>query len=222
MKNVKELLDICQKIAGIKIYELAKMLNINCPKSLEINKGWIGQLLEMYLGANSNNLPIPDFPDLGIELKTIPVNLKTLAPTESTFVCKAQLNNVNCTWEKSIVYQKLSKVLWIPIETDPKLSLHERRIGKSFLWQPTLQQAIILKNDWYELTEILNLGKLELLSAKYGQYLQLRPKAANCKSNLIIYKTINGGYIKTVARGFYLRASFTKQILADHFNYEFK
>lgn len=218
MLNTKELLDLCQKIAGITIYELANMLNISCPASLKSNKGWIGQLLEIYLGVNSNNLPIPDFPHLGIELKTIPVNMKTLNPTESTFVCTARLNDINFVWEKSIVYQKLCKVLWIPIETSPKLSLQNRRIGKSFLWQPTQQQAIILKNDWYELTEIFGLGKLELLSAKYGKYLQVRPKAADCKSKLINYKSINGGFIQTVNRGFYLRASFTKKILADHFS----
>lgn len=217
MQNIKELLDLCQKIAGITIYELANMLNIACPASLKSNKGWIGQLLELYLGAKSYNLPIPDFPELGVELKTIPVNMRTLTPTESTYICTAHLNNLTIDWEKSIVYKKLAKILWIPIESSPKLSLYNRRIGKSFLWQPNEQQAIILKNDWYELTEMLGLGKLQLLSAKYGSYLQVRPKAANCKTTLISYKTIDGGYIKTVARGFYLRASFTKQILAEHF-----
>jgi DNA mismatch repair protein MutH len=217
MQNIKELLDLCQKIAGITIYELANMLNIACTASLKSNKGWIGQLLELYLGAKSYNLPIPDFPELGVELKTIPVNMRTLTPTESTYICTAPLNNLTLDWKKSIVYKKLAKILWIPIESSPKLSLSNRRIGKSFLWQPNEQQAIILKNDWYELTEMLGLGKLQLLSAKYGSYLQVRPKAANCKTTLISYKTIDGGYIKTVARGFYLRASFTKQILAEHF-----
>ena len=216
MQNVKELLELCQNISGMTIAELASLLKITCPKSLNHNKGWIGQLLEQYLGATGYNLPITDFPKLGIELKTIPINPKTLSPLESTFVCTAPLNAPSTTWEQSIVKLKLSKVLWVPIESLPNLSLGNRRIGKSFLWQPSQQQAIILQNDWQELTEMLQLGNIQLLSAKYGRYLQIRPKAANCKTNLVNYLTIDGDTIQTVNRGFYLRSSFTKKILAEN------
>lgn len=218
MKNTKELLHACQNIAGLTIEELAKSIGIPLPKSLTSNKGWIGKLLEIYLGANANNLPIPDFPKLGIELKTIPINPKNLTPKESTYICTAQLKpKIQITWEQSVVYKKLSKVLWIPIETKAELNWLNRRIGKAFLWQPNQKQASILKNDWEELTEILQLGKIKLLSAKYGKYLQIRPKAANCKDELIDYLTSDNEMINTVARGFYLRASFTKQILIDQF-----
>lgn len=217
MQNVKELLALCQNIAGMTIAELASLLNIPCPASLNHNKGWIGQLLEQYLGATGRNLPIADFPNLGIELKTIPINPKTLCPIESTFVCTSQLNTPSVSWEQSIVRLKLSRVLWVPIESLPNLNLTNRRIGKSFLWQPSKQQAIILKNDWQELTEMLQLGNIQLLSAKYGRYLQIRPKAADCKNNLVDYTTIDGESIQTVNRGFYLRSSFTKKILAENF-----
>lgn len=217
MEDISKLLELCKQIAGITIYDLTTILNVTCPTSLKSNKGWIGQLIESYLGVKINNLPTVDFPHLGLELKTIPINIKTLTPTESTYICTAPINDINLHWEKSVVYQKLSKVLWVPIESSAKLNLYSRRIGKPFLWQPNKKQAMILKNDWYELTEILRIGKLGSLSAKYGKYLQIRPKAANCKVKLINYKTIDEEHIKTVARGFYLRANFTKQILAKFF-----
>ncbi len=217
MQNIKELLDLCQNIAGMTIAELSGSLKMSCPQSLNNNKGWLGQLLEQYLGATSGNLPIADFPNLGIELKTIPINPKTLCPIESTYICMAPLNQPNISWEQSVVKLKLSKVLWVPIESLPNLNLANRRVGKSFLWQPSQQQAIILQNDWQELTEMLQLGNIQLLSAKYGRYLQIRPKAANCKSNLVEYITREGECIKTVNRGFYLRTSFTKQILTENF-----
>ncbi len=217
MRKINELLNLCDQIAGSTIYELANFLNIIPPKSLNKNKGWIGQLLEQYLGATSKNLPITDFPDLGIELKTIPINIKNLQPTESTFVCTAALKQPYITWEQSIVKLKLSNVLWLPIESSPKIDLINRRIGKAFLWQPNAHDIAILKQDWQELTEIMQLGHINSLSAKYGRYLQIRPKAANCKNNLAKYITMEGESIQTVTRGFYLRTSFTKNILANYF-----
>ncbi len=217
MKTTKELLSLCNQIAGITILELANSLKITPPKSLNTNKGWIGQLLEEYLGASGGNLPITDFPDLGIELKTIPINPITKQPLESTFVCTAPFNQPTTNWEQSIVKLKLSNVLWLPIESLPKIDLINRRIGKAFLWQPNTYQKTILQQDWQELTEMLQTGNVNLLSAKYGRYLQIRPKAANCKDNLANYTTIDLESIKTVTRGFYLRASFTKNILANYF-----
>lgn len=215
--TTKQLLIKCNNIAGITIEELAKLLNIMPPSSLNNHKGWIGQLLELYLNATGGNLPTTDFPHLGIELKTIPINPKTLQPLESTFVCSARFNQPVTSWEQSLVKLKLSNVLWIPIESTSQLSLIKRRIGIAFLWQPTINQIQILQQDWQELTEMLQLGKINLLSAKYGQYLQIRPKAANCKNNLANYITNDGIAIKTVQRGFYLRAKFTKTILANYF-----
>jgi len=218
MQNVKELLNLCQNIAGITIKELADLINVPCPQSLNTNKGWIGQLLEQYLGATGGNLPIADFPELGIELKTVPINPKTLCPLESTYICTASLYASRISWEQSVVKLKLSKVLWIPIESSLNLSLADRRIGKACLWQPNKQQAIILEKDWRELTEMLQLGNIKMLSAKYGQYLQIRPKAANCRNNLVDYLTNEGEIVKTVNRGFYLRANFTKKIFFESFN----
>lgn len=216
MQNVKELLQSCQSISGMTIKELYNLLNFKCA-NYGTNKGWVGQLLEAYLGVTSGNLPIADFPHLGIELKTIPINLKNLTPVESTYICTASFNNTRISWEQSVVKKKLSKVLWFPIESSVNLDIMDRRIGTAFLWEPNKYQEKILTRDWYELTEKIQLGNIELLSAKYGQYLQIRPKAADCKHNLINYLTKEGEIIKTVNRGFYLRASFTKTILQEQF-----
>lgn len=47
-------------------------------------------LLELYLGAMAGSKPEQDFPELGIELKTIPVDAAG-KPLETTFVCVAPL-----------------------------------------------------------------------------------------------------------------------------------
>ena len=86
------------------------------PDNLKREKGWVGQLLEWHLGAESGSKPQPDFEHLGIELKTIPIGYSG-KPLETTFVSVAPLTGVHgLTWEDSHVRHKLSRVLWIPIE----------------------------------------------------------------------------------------------------------
>jgi DNA mismatch repair protein MutH len=202
-------------IAGKKISELAKHHGISIPTSLHRTKGWIGQLIEIALGATAGNKSMPDFPTLGIELKTLPLN-QHLQPSETTYVCTAPLNSINTIWEQSSVYHKLRHVLWVPVEGTTTKPLAKRHIGTPFLWQPSQKQMAVLKQDWEELMEYIQLGGISNLSAKHGKYLQIRPKAANSK---VLINAINndGTAIKTVPKGFYLRTAFTKIILQERF-----
>ena len=210
-----ELTNRFNAIAGKKLIELAKKHNLTIPKSLHYTKGWIGQLIEIALGANAGNKAIPDFPTLGIELKTIPLN-KDLQPSESTYICTAPINSPITNWEQSTVYKKLNHILWIPVEGTHAKPIAERQIGTPFLWQPSNQQMATLRQDWEELMELLQLGETENLSAKYGKYLQIRPKAAN--SNILINAfNKDGKLIKIVPKGFYLRTKFTRLILSEKF-----
>lgn len=213
--TVSDLLARAQSLAGKTLYQLAELLAWEVPSDLRSNKGWIGQLLEACLGANAGSQPMPDFQHLGIELKTIPVSMRQ-KPTESTYVCMANIHDVmGVVWEASLVKRKLSQVLWIPIEMDPRLVLAERRVGMPLLWQPSLTDEMILRRDWEEIVEAIALGRLEQISARQGVYLQIRPKAANGKS-LCTAIGPNGEPIKTLPRGFYLRASFTAKILRGY------
>lgn len=54
-------------------------------------KGKTGELVERALGAHGGSTATWDFPDLGVELKTIPVDARTAMPRESTFVCTVSL-----------------------------------------------------------------------------------------------------------------------------------
>jgi DNA mismatch repair protein MutH len=205
-----ELLQRAHKLAGKTLSTLSQELGRQFPENLLTEKGFIGQLLELALGATAGSKPEPDFQELGIELKTLPLNAHH-QPKESTFVCTASLPCAT-GWHESDVYQKLKKVLWIPIEADPIIPLGTRRIGTPILWQPNAAQEKILQQDWEELTEMLTIGDYQNLTAKVGTYLQMRPKAANSS---VLRKAINrdGEQQLIVPRGFYLRTCFTKQVL---------
>jgi len=114
--SADDLLSRCHAIAGLTLGELAYMAHIAIPENLQRHKGWPGMLIEKWLGANAGSKPQQDFPELGIELKTIPID-RQFAPLETTYVCFAPLLMApGVTWETSNVRNKLQQVLWLPVE----------------------------------------------------------------------------------------------------------
>lgn len=211
-QTLEQLLSQAQSIAGLTFGELADELYIPVPPDLKRDKGWVGMLLECALGATAGSKAEQDFSHLGVELKTLPINAEGY-PLETTFVSLAPLvQNSGVKWENSHVRHKLSCVLWMPIEGSRHIPLRERHIGAPILWKPTAEQERQLKQDWEELMDLIVLGKLEQITARIGEVMQLRPKGANSRS---VTKGIgkNGEIIDTLPLGFYLRKEFTAQIL---------
>ncbi|WP_395496519.1 DNA mismatch repair endonuclease MutH [Arsenophonus endosymbiont of Lipoptena cervi] len=216
-ENEEKLLNNAKNLAGYTIKELANNIDISMPNNLKCNKGWIGKLLEYYLGASGGNTAKQDFAHIGIELKTIPINYYG-KPLETTFICVVPLiNNIGITWISSYLRYKLSRILWIPIEGEQRIPLAKRRIASPILWSPSKIQEQWLKQDWEELMDMIVLGNIEDITSRHGQFLQIRPKAANSKS---LTKGIGrkGQQIMTLPRGFYLKKNFTDIIISHHFN----
>jgi DNA mismatch repair protein MutH len=211
-----DLLARCHAIAGLTLGELAEMANVAIPANLQRHKGWPGMLIEKWLGASAGSKPQQDFPELGIELKTIPIDGQ-FAPLETTYVCFAPLlMPPGITWETSNVRNKLQQVLWLPVEGERQIPLAERRVATGFYWCPSEEEDKILKDDWEELTEQIITGHVESITSRQGNALHIRPKAANGK---VLTDALNpeGERIKTRPRGFYLRKTFTHQILMNAF-----
>jgi DNA mismatch repair protein MutH len=212
--NAKELLQRAEAIAGLTLGELGASANIVVPENFKRHKGFTGQLIELWLGASAGSKPQQDFPELGIELKTIPIDSygKVL---ETTYVCFAHTQvKLGSTWENSSVRNKLSKVLFIPVLGDRAIPPAQRMVGMPVLWIPNAKEDAVLKQDWEELTECISLGKINTITAKMGQALHIRPKAAD---GSVLTDAIGqeGETIQTRPRGFYLRKSFTQKIIHD-------
>ena len=211
----QELMERVGSLAGITIQQLANKMHIDIPESLVHAKGWFGNLLEQYLGAEAASAPEPDFINLGIELKTIPVD-ENGKPKESTYICVVQLEPaaLSC-WEDALAHHKLAHVLWIPFEANKTTPVSLRRIGTPVLWKPDEKQMEQLKKDWQELCDMIALGEVDKISSSMGTFLQIRPKAANAKS-LTIDKNQPEPDSFTLPRGFYLRPSFTHSIISPN------
>lgn len=214
LKNEAELLERCQLIEGLSFLQLATLLEITIPHESSKRKGWTGLAIELALGTTAGTQSLPDFTHLGIELKTIPLNHRG-KPSESTFITSIPLLTIHQQqWETSQCYSKLKRVLWIPIEGDKAIPFEQRRIGRGFLWSPNQEEESILASDWQELSFMLSSGRLEEINATMGQYLQVRPKAANAKSLCYGFDE-DGNKVLTLPRGFYLRSSFTARLISN-------
>lgn len=199
-------------IEGRTLAELAWGLGFVVKGDRVRTKGKAGELLERALGASGGSAAVHDFPELGIELKTIPIDERGV-PRESTYVCTLVLTEADAAeWSTSWVRAKLAHVLWIPIVT-PRDDT-EPRIGTPLLWRPTRDQEAQLAADFDEVVGAIGIGGVEGLTARAGRWLQVRPKARDGNARTLAYGP-DGERIATVPRGFYLRPSFTGALLRD-------
>jgi DNA mismatch repair protein MutH len=212
-ESIDELMTRANAIAGMRLGQLAQQWNVAVPLDLRREKGWVGQLIERALGASAASLAEPDFQLIGVELKTLPLDLHG-RPRESTYVCTVPLETeaMGQRWERSWVRRKLATVLWMPVESDNTIAIAERRIGNPLLWNPSSAEEALLRADWEELMEMICLGQIESITASLGEVLQIRPKAASAS---VRGRAIGaeGTLVRTNPRGFYLRSRFTAAIL---------
>ena len=215
-RSEAELLARADAIAGRPLGDVAAELGLPVPATTRRGKGWTGTVIEHALGANAGSLPEPDFRLISVELKTIPIGAGG-RPLESTYVCTVPLaGDAGPSWRDSNVRRKLARVLWLPFEGERAIPLPERRIGSALLWSPSHEEEAALASDWETLMDRVVLGRVEEISAREGEHLQIRPKAANAAARRRAIGA-SGAWETTLPRGFYLRASFTAAILARHY-----
>lgn len=208
-----ELIGRARVLSGNTIGWLGAKCGVPVPVEPLRAKGFVGGLLEAVLGATAGSRAEPDFPHLGIEMKTVPVDRHGV-PRESTYVCTAPMDGTaGDDWASSWVRRKLGCVLWMPIITDGGASIADRTIGEPVLWRPSPAQEATLRADWEALTESLGLGELWQVDGRRGAALQLRPKAANAAETTWVLDD-EANWVRRNPLGFYLRRGFTREILS--------
>ena len=201
-----ELLDRARALEGRAIPDLARETGFALGELGLHGKGKVGGLLEHVLGATAGSAADFDFPELEVELKTVPVDASG-KPRESTYVCTLQLLQADrAEWATSWVRRKLSRVLFVPV-------IDWERVGRSVLFEPTAEEDALLKSDFDEIVGAIGAGGIEGLTAHVGENLQLRPKAAHGDVRTASIGP-DGETIATVPRGFYLRARFVHGLLS--------
>lgn len=215
-QNLTELKARLMTLRGRSLGQIAKTLEVPLARSTTHAKGFAGELLEFALGAQAHNLPLPDFTNLSIELKSMPVGYD-LKPLESTFLCHAPLMNVRgLDFYHSPLYKKIALMLFVAVEGEKEIPIKDRKVLGFYLFKP--QGAVLdqIKADYDELMEMVATGHAHDINGAIGQIIQMRPKAASGQE-LTSFITEDGQIGKTRPRGFYMRRSFTLQIAAAMF-----
>ena len=218
-RDEAELLDRARALENVPIARIAALLGEPPPSTSARTKGKAGELLERALGATGGSAATHDFPELSIELKTVPLD-PSGRPRESTFVCTLPLASADrARWSDSWARKKLSAVLWVPLVDAPRSPENEAdpaspRVGRAVLWRPTPEQEAVLAADFDEIVGLIGSGAIEALSARVGRWLQARPKAAHGGVRTAAFGP-DDERIFALPRGFYLRARFTGAILRD-------
>lgn len=209
----EELVVRAEALEGARIEEIAKAIGSDIPRGRRSTKGFIGQLLEKALGADSDALDAPDFAALGVELKSIPVaDHIELRPVESTFLASISMANADrAEWKTSRLRHKLQSVLWIPVEGSWRGSIGERTVRSPRLWTPTEPEFAALKADWTDLMGAIGAGQASQLTGRDGVYIQVRPKAAHGGVRVVTPSSHSVDMQHPL--GFYMRANATRDIL---------
>jgi DNA mismatch repair protein MutH len=211
-----ELLARARALSGLNLAEIAARFGLVAPPDLRRAKGFVGALVERALGATAGSRAAPDFEVLGIELKTLPVDSRGRA-LESTFVCTIPLTEIGeVEWASSRVRRKLNRVLWVPVQGERSITVAERRIGEPLLWSLSPETEAKLRFDWEELAGIIGRGDVETITGHIGRCLQIRPKARDSHARRRGVD-VDGARFAALPRGFYLRASFTSEILRQNY-----
>ena len=212
-KTVDELVARLNDIAGMTIADLARLAEVALPISPLHGKGFQGELIERFLGASAPGLPVPDFTELGIELKSVPLSAD-MQPLESTFICSAPLTGIRgLMFEDSVLWHKLRQVLYVFIVSPREYMYEDRYIAGFQFWAPSADDKKIIQQDYEELMEMVATGHIDDITARFGTVIQLRPKAAD-GSALTDCPGPDGEIIRVRPRGFYMRRSFMLELMA--------
>lgn len=212
--SIDALLERAEALSGKTVKDVLRDLGLAASVDPVRTKGSAGETLERALGASGGSSQVLDFPELGVELKTIPVTADG-APLESTYVCTLSLADAEAQeWETSWVRAKLARVLFVPLVGAHGIGWQDRTIGQPLLWSPTEAQDRVLHGDFDDVVGLIGVGRIEELTAHRGRWLQVRPKARDGRARTIAWGD-GGEAIATVPRGFYLRARFTRALLVD-------
>jgi DNA mismatch repair protein MutH len=217
-QSAEELLGRAEALAAMTLGELSARFGEQAPPDLRRDKGWVGRLIERCLGATAASRSEPDFREIGVELKTLPVPVDLRGrPLESTFVAHVELDEIaSAEWDSSRVKRKLARVLWIPVHGERHVPVAARRVGTPLLWSPSRSEEAALRHDWEELVGLIGRGDLESVTGHMGSCLQVRPKASSSRDRRRGFDA-EGASFAALPKGFYLRATFTRALLERYF-----
>ncbi len=208
------LFSLLDKAKGKTIGELKAELRI---VRGNMKKGASGLIVENLLGIKNNNNADADIPDIGCEVKILPIQKKrngeitAKEPTQIQMINYFEVAKEN--WDNAKIRKKINLTLWVVYlakEDSKSFQQDEYKIIDYFIDHPDENKIIIFKNDWESIQGLIINGLADKLTSKMGEYLEPKTKGANNldKTNA---PDGNGGTLRARRRAFYYKKKYTNK-----------
>lgn len=166
-------------IVGKRLVDLEKEIERLDGVSRVLTKAGAGYVIERYFGIRANSEDEPDFPSLGIELKSVPLREKNgfltvkepLSLNMLNYIKEYKCENIN----QSSLYRKNRRTLFVSyLYSGEKRSQY--RVMHAFLW--IMNDAVLgeLRPDFERIIQKIRAGKATDLHQKFDRYLTTCPK----------------------------------------------
>lgn len=201
---------------GKTIGQIKEELHIERDKMV---KGASGLIVENLLGIPNNNRSEADIPEIGCEIKILPLqknrngDIKAKEPTAIQMINYMEVEKE--TWETAKLRTKINLTFWIVyLAKHNGKSLHQNEyiIIDYFLDHPSDLHQGIFKKDWEDIQEYIIKGNADKLSCSMGIYLEPKTKGANNK-DVTDAPDGKGGKIKARRRAFYYKKNYTNTVI---------
>lgn len=182
--NRKSIVEYAQRLVGRTLRDSCDVDSFSSKKG---NKGKLGQAIEYcYFEYEPNSAQEPDFPEVGLELKTNPVKRKkdkTLSAKERlvlTMIDYCAL--VDETWESSTVRSKMDDMLLITFLHEPEKDEFDYEF--EFVGTPMipLEDMAVIRDDWETIVAKVKAGLAHEISGGDTNYLEACTKGASAKT----------------------------------------
>ena len=195
---------------SLKGYTILRLLS---GKPFDKGKGAIGQIIEREgFGMANNNEARPDFGNLGIELKVLPLkrtSKKELTVKERTKVCSINyVKLIDEVWDSSHAKNKLNEILFVFYEYDPKDPKNSAILDHTFFKLENSDEPLI-RSDWERTRSLVEKGLAHELSESQNVILAAS-RAGTGGLDESKWDIQPNKEIRARKRAFSLKPSFTK------------
>lgn len=207
------LFNIIAHTKGKTIGQLKEELFIG--EKCKMKKGAAGLIVENILGIKNNNRDEPDIPQIGCEIKILPLQknrdgtIKAKEPTAIQMINYCEVAKE--TWETAKLRSKINLTFWVVYlakENGKSKAQDEYVIVDYFLDHPSDVQNGIFKTDWEEIQSYIVRGDADKLSCSMGTYIEPKTKGANNEDNTYAPDG-KGGLTRVRRRAFYYKKNYT-------------
>jgi len=171
-KNIEDLLNHSQKLLGKTLFDLYGKKS----KKVYKGKGGLGNKVEeLHYGIKNNNNRRPDVSNLGVEIKTNPLNKLVkggFTPKESVSLSMIDFTSLTQeSFENSAFWKKNEKILYNMFLYDKNSFDFESPFLLIDLITPSKEDLKVIKNDWEYIKQKAEKLEADELSQSNTQYL---------------------------------------------------